>query len=129
MTHDEMQTEVDRICGLMRERDLIAPECKLQIESNARPQVMLCWSKSPHGSVDYAYKWCTADTPAEAIRQAEKAVRDMPNAAETRRKRATEAVAKAIEAAREAGLDDELIVNPLMAVAKELSENALEGPK
>lgn len=124
-----LQASLDHLATRMTEMGMKGPSAQVTFTSGEEVKVFTHCKKS-----DAKYDWETdievfrGKTVEAAIAKAAKWIEEQPSPEETARKRAVAAMAKAIEAAREANVEAEFL-NPLLTMMKRLSENALEGPK
>lgn len=125
MTLDDIQTRLNALSAAMVTKGLKKPRSQYSFEANAEGNVYLCWEKD-HPPRDYdrqEFKFCRG-APAKAFAEAEAYVASLPNADERRRNEFMSALGGVIDLGRENGIEVEYL-NPLMATAKALSENAL----
>jgi hypothetical protein len=125
---DQMTMCCQVLTGIMQDRGMILPSASIEARSGFKTaRVMLNYAAA---SSDYPdkYEFMSADTVAEALEKAERWILAQPTAEERAKKNALELTAKALEAMRIAGFDDDAgvaFVAQLEAAMIRLSENAL----
>lgn len=127
MTEEEIQAAVEELHDMLAAKGLRAPHVEAQIEAHSQPRIYWCWTAGPNYS-DWDSHYEPGDTMAEAIALARTNIEALPSAAQNKRDNATRLIAVALEAAREAEIDDHAgtaFVAQLEAMVKALSENAL----
>lgn len=125
---EQAKLACDGLAELMAERGIPTPNAALEVRSHTtQARIMLNFSGLNSSYAD-KYEFFTADTPAEAVEKAEAWIMAQPTAEERKRKDALELTAKALEAARDAGMDTgegAAFVAQLEAMMKRLAENAI----
>ena len=125
---EQAKLACDGLAALMLERGFKMPQVNLEIRSNVtQARILLRYGKADSSYPDQ-YQFCSADTPAEVVEKAEAWIMAQPTAEERKRKDALELTAKALEAARDAGMDTgegAAFVTQLEAMMKRLAENAI----
>ena len=130
MNLDEVQAWLNRIAQVMVDKGLPQPDAKFQINANQTPQVWLNWRRTerekaadPYRSPSH-FQWFSKGTAEEQLAEAEAFVSLMPDADERKKQEFTEGLAALMELGK-ANHIDEVLVAPLLAAMKHLSENAL----
>lgn len=125
MDVEQIRTRCGTLTGAMVEKGLVAPECELRVVSHG--QFFACLSHQNIGAVscyDRCYNLSRGDSPAEALDGAEAWIAEQPSMTERKRDVAVKLTAQAIEAAKEAGVDTDLLA-PVYALMHRLSENII----
>lgn len=127
MTKEEIQAAVDELHDILAAKGLREPRVEAKIRSHERPCLYWRWTAGPNYS-DWDSHYDRGDTIAEAIATARANIEALPSLAQIKRDNATRLIAVALEAARDAEIDDHAgtaFVAQLEAMVKALSENAL----
>ena len=130
MNLDEVQAWLNRIAQVMVDKGLPEPNAQFQLTANRTSQVWLNWRKTEREKVADPYNsptkfhWFSKGTAEEQLAEAEAFVSLMPDADERKKQEFTEGLAALIELGK-ANHIDEVLVAPLLAAMKHLSENAL----
>lgn len=127
MTEEEIQAAVEELHDMIAAKGLRAPHVEAKIRSHDRPCLYWRWTKGPNYS-DWDSQYDSADTTAEAIALARANIESLPSAQQNKRDHAARLIATALEAARDAEIDEHAgtaFVAQLEAMVKALSENAL----
>lgn len=126
-TLERIQSEVDGLVDRMVARGLGSPVAEYHVNAHTQNVLMLRYRvlRTERRVEDDTWEFIREDEIGMAFRRAIKWIDAIPSVAEMKRQAALKKVLAAVEAAREAGLDAEL-VNPLVEVAEKLASNALE---
>lgn len=123
MNTDDIQKRLDAIATAMTAKGKVRPEARFALNSHAEASVSVHWFKGPKSfyADDGAYFRGPIET---ALAEAEAHVAALPSPEEQRMSDFMAALAETIELGRKNDIDVEF-VNPLMALMKKLSKNAL----
>lgn len=123
MTQDEMQAAVDALAVDMAAKGLRMPMAEIDIRSNEGPRMWLKWAKPGERWADQLHK-AAGDTIPDQITAARAWIADLPAPEERATREFQAALGKLIDMGRENGIAVDFL-NPLTAMAKRLSENAI----
>lgn len=127
MTYEEIQHEVEQLVGFMQRRGFAMCSGELAIRSHDDPLVCMKHRLPADDHGPHQYIWGRGPTPAHALQDARERIAAEKSPHDMRVRHALKQLAKAMEAAKAAGISDDLI-NPLQVIADRLSKNALESP-
>ncbi len=121
METDNIQERIDAIALAMLSKALPQPRAEFMFHANRRPTVCLAWDSNKPVS---GYKFFHG--PIETVlAEAEEYVASLPSPEEARMTVFMSALAEAVELGKKNDIDVEF-VNPLVALMKRLSKNALQ---
>lgn len=122
MDTDKIQERIDAMAAGMLARALPQPDATFSLSANRRPSAYLQWSdeRRPGGGFKFFY-----GAAEKCLSEAEAYVAALPSPEEARMSAFMTALSDAIELGKKNDIDVEH-VNPLMALMKKLSKNALQ---
>jgi hypothetical protein len=123
MTLVEIQARIDALAVAMSDKALKTPYAEFTLKSQASSSVGLHWATTPKSAYNDGYKYFYG-TAAETLDMADAYVAALPTPEEARMKAFLGALGDAIELGKKADIEVEA-VNPLIALMKRLSKNAL----
>lgn len=127
MTEEEIKAAVEELHDMLAAKGLPKPFVEAQLGAHQEPAIYWRWTKGP-GEYDWKSRVSRGDTMASAIAAARAGIEALPSAQQIKRDNATRLIAVALEAARDAEIDEQAgtaFVAQLEAMVKALSENAL----
>lgn len=127
MTEEEIQAAVEELHDMLAAKGLRGPHVEAQIAAHRQAYIYWRWTVGPNNS-DWVSHFDAGDTIAEAIATARANIEALPSEAQIKRDNATRLIAVALEAARNAEIDEQAgtsFVAQLEAMVKRLSENAI----
>lgn len=119
MTTQEIQVRLDALAKAMLAKGLVSPDADFRLRSDGQPTVALTHRKAD-GRWDHDRHYLHFKT----LDEADAAIAAMPDKASRNLNEFLSLVAKAADYGHEVGIDADL-VNPLVVVMKQVSENAL----
>lgn len=119
-----IQKRVDALAEAMVAKALKMPHAEFAIRSEARHQLHLGWDDKT-AQFGHHYEFFALESIEATFAKAAECIASLPTPEQARLKAFTEALGAAIERGKEADIDVEY-VNPLLALMKKLSKNALE---
>ncbi len=120
----EIQKRVDAIARGMQAKAVSQANAEFSIRAHRESCVMLSWAKHSQRYAD-EHKWFKGNTVEECLAKAEAYVAALPSPEEARMTAFMSALAEAVELGKKNDIDVEF-VNPLVALMKRLSKNALQ---
>lgn len=126
MTYEQIKAEVEKLVGFMQHRGFAECDGMLEVRSHEAPVVCMKHRLPSDDRYTHSYIWGRGDSPADALANAREKIAAEKSPHDLRVRHALAQLAKAMEAAKAAGIEDDLI-NPLQVIADRLSKNALEA--
>ena len=123
MTQDEMQAAVDALAVDMAAKGLRMPEARVSITSQSAPGLYARWAKPGERWADQLHR-AAGNTIPDQIADARAWIADLPTPEERATREFQAALGSLIDLGRENGIAVDFL-NPLTAMAKSLSENAI----
>lgn len=123
MDTKDIQKRIDAIARGMTAKAVPQAGADFYIHSHREPTICLSWTGKPSGSYADKHQWFHGPV-ASVLDQADAYVAGLPSPEEARMSAFMTALAEAVELGKKNDIDVEF-VNPLVALMKRLSKNAL----
>jgi hypothetical protein len=126
MDFAEIQSRLDALVPAMTAKGMRQPSASVGIKSQSEPHVGIHWKSEREArySGDSAFEYFHGDSLEDAFAKVDAWIADRPSADQQKLNDFLNAVGAAADLGRELGIEAEF-VNPLTAMMKRLSENAI----
>ena len=122
MDTTEIQSRLDRACGVANKKGLITPAVTFQVVSHKHLDCYL--TTKEHESKWDSYEFFRGDTPEEILSKLDAHVAGLPTLKEAKFNQFMAALGRVIDLGKKNDVEVEFL-NPLVATMKRLSENAI----
>jgi hypothetical protein len=120
---NQIQERLDALARGMTAKAVPQADARFSINSHAEPYVCLAWTSRPKAGYADKHEWFKG-SPEQALAAADAYVAALPSPEQARMTAFLSALSEAVELGKKNDIDVEF-VNPLVALMKKLSKNAL----